>query len=82
MADEDDDPEAGVGPLPPAGGERDATKLDLLREAGHDLTDEDLVGARTRLDRASTTITAESRFESRERVREIMGWSPRGGEQS
>lgn len=63
MADEDP-------PLPPP-----TRKLDLLREAGFELTPEGLADAGARLDRAAEPVTPEARAESRERVREIMGAS-------
>jgi hypothetical protein len=47
---------------------------ETLREAGYEPTEEARARARARLERAAT-VTPEARAESRERVREIMGWS-------
>jgi len=44
----------------------------VLREAGYEPTDESRAQARARLDLA---VPPERRVESRERVREIMGWT-------
>jgi hypothetical protein len=70
MADDDRSSANGDEPSVPSGS---AAVLDVLREAGYEVTDEALAEARARLDRA--LVTEESRAESRERVREIMGWS-------
>jgi|KBSSwiStaDraftv2_1062776.scaffolds.fasta_scaffold651322_4 hypothetical protein len=47
---------------------------ETLREAGYEPTEESRARARARLERAES-VTAEATAESRESVREIMGWS-------
>jgi hypothetical protein len=44
----------------------------VLREAGYEPTDESRAQARARLDQ---TVPPERRAESRERLREILGWT-------
>src|SRR5689334_12295292 len=68
---------ASAGPVgeDAAGRVEGVSTLSLLREASYAVTEASLAEAASRLDRPTSTITAEARAETRERVREIMGWS-------
>lgn len=70
MADEDPDPQPR-----PAQAASPPGKAELLRAAGFTVVDGGLDDARARVESSTATVTAESRVESRERLREIMGWS-------